>query len=351
MGASAEERERLFREAEAGMNQLVSRVESRAGQNIQRTAPPQSTSPTAKQPAPLPTPATPSTREAAQSPSSKEKEVPVSPAPLRTNIASSMSSTTVIPGDTGDSLKLPQFIQYIKDSMSLTPKQAMELLNVKTLSGLNYREAIEQLQQQANRDIGTVPLPTLPDQTANEAGPGKPEGKRQSPPPPLEEDQEDQVASSPAAILPPFAAPNSKHPDIKELQHAVLREVPPPAYGFDEEENFDFSHEEEMEGLPELTVQERAIAENVLSRLKEARGSNPAGDTRLKVLKNVVGDQLSNEQLLELIQGVWGIASLKKLKNDQVEALISWAKEDDFVNEAEIVLAVLQEGEYARSDR
>ena len=65
----------------------------------------------------------------------------------------------------------------------------------------------------------------------------------------------------------------------------------------------------------------------------------------------MLGDQLSNEQLLELIQGVWGVAGLKKLKNDQVEALISWAKEDEFMNEAEVVLAVLQEDAYARSDR
>jgi len=98
-------------------------------------------------------------------------------------------------------------------------------------------------------------------------------------------------------------------------------------------------------------VHDRAIAENVLSRLREARGSSVASDNRLKVLKNVVGDQLSNEQLLQLIQGVWGVNGLKKLKNDQLEALISWAKEDEFMNEAEVVLAVLQEDEYARSDR
>src|SRR5205807_4797058 len=133
-------------------------------------------------------------------------------------------------------------------------------------------------------------------------------------------------------------------------QHAVVREVGP-TYGFDEEEGFDLDNEEAIEGQPALTVQERATAENVLSRLREARGSNTASDTRLKALKNVVGDQLSNEQLVELIQGVWSVNGLKKLKTDQVEALISWAKEDEFMNEAEVVLAVLQEDEYARSDR
>jgi hypothetical protein len=70
----------------------------------------------------------------------------------------------------------------------------------------------------------------------------------------------------------------------------------------------------------------------------------------LKVLHNVTDSQISEEQLLQLVQGIWGITALKKLKNDQVEALISWAKEDDFFSEAEIVLLLMQEEQYAGSD-
>ena len=69
------------------------------------------------------------------------------------------------------------------------------------------------------------------------------------------------------------------------------------------------------------------------------------------MLDTLLSSQLTNEQLLQLIQGVWGAATPKKLKNDQVEAVISWAKEDDFVHEAELVLSLLQEEQYARSDR
>ena len=132
----------------------------------------------------------------------------------------------------------------------------------------------------------------------------------------------------------------------------MVREIPPT---FDEEidldEEINLDEDEEIEFLPDLTDQERAIAQEVLSKLKEARGSSAASDTRLKVLNNVINDQISNEQLLQLVQGAWGVTALKKLKNDQVEALISWAKEDDFVGEAEMVLTVLQEEQYARSDR
>jgi hypothetical protein len=254
-----------------------------------------------------------------------------------------------IPGDNGDSVKLPQFIQYIKEAMGLTPKQAMELLNVKTLSGLNYRDAIEQLQQLVSRGAETM---LLSSQAMIEGSSSKPEGKRESASNPGEESEEDEVAVSPSPgpLMPPSAAADSKHTEIKEIHHAVVREVEP-AYGFDEEDDLDINNVEEAEEPLALSVHQRAIAENVLSRLREARGSNVASDTRLKVLRNVVGDQLSNEQLLQLIQGVWSVNGLKKLKTDQMEALISWAKEDEFMNEAEVVLAVLQEDEYARSDR
>ncbi len=370
IGASTEEWERLLREAEARLQQLASRVEGRTGQqNLQRQVPAQSTA--SSSPAPVkpsvapsvnkattppaapamstlvPTPAPP-TREVTQAPPPERREgpPPSSPTPTRTSIGASMPA---IPGDHGDSVKLPQFIQYIKEAMGLTPKQAMELLNVKTLSGLNYRDTIEQLQQLVSRDAETMPLPS---QATIEGGSSQPEGKRESASNPGEESEEDEaaVSPSPAPLMPPPVASHSKHTEVKELHHAVVREAEP-AYGFDEEDDLDIDNVEEAEEPLALSVHERTIAENVLSRLREARGSNVASDSRLKALKNVVGDQVSNEQLLQLIQGVWSVNGLKKLKNDQVEALISWAKEDEFMNEAEVVLAVLQEDEYARSDR
>jgi len=103
--------------------------------------------------------------------------------------------------------------------------------------------------------------------------------------------------------------------------------------------------------VPELTNQERQLGENVLAKLREAHGSSSASDARLKVLHNVTDSQVSEEQLLQLVDGIWGITALKKLKNDQAEALISWAKEDDFLSEVEIVQLLMQEEQYAGSDR
>ncbi len=392
IGASAETRERLFREAEAGIDQLASHVESRVAQVQKHNMPmssAQNISPSSSPKSPVSTPTSASvskpssspasppapTREAAlsvpqagspqRSPSpevSERKDVPVPP--TRQSIGASMPSTPGIPGDTSESLKLPQFIQVIKDSLGLTPKQAMDLLHVKALSGLNLREAFEQLQQIVDQEApGTSPssqqsTEVSPNPTKAEAKTPVDNGASRPGPASITPIRSDAVTyppdkvPAPAPISSPAVssfAPSSKISGIKEITHAVVREIPP-ASAFDEE--IDLDEDEEIEFLPDLTDQERAFAEDVLSRLKEARGSSAASDTRLKVLNTVINKQISDEQLLQLIQGVWGVTALKKLKNDQVEALISWAKAaDDFITEADIVLAVLQEEQYARSDR
>jgi len=233
--------------------------------------------------------------------------------------------------DTSSSLKLPQFIQFIKEALDLTPKQAMELLNVKSLSGLNLREALEELQEIVGQNTASVATQTTPaSQNSVESNQTRTEAKTQP--------------DTPKAFP---AASNPKNADIPELTHAVIRDNPP-SYVFDEEIDLDsgeidLAEDEEVEYLPELTNQEREVGENVLGRLREAQGSSTASEARLKVLRNVTDSQVSEEQLQQLVQGIWGITSPKKLKNDQVEALISWAKEDDFFSEAEIILLLMQE--------
>jgi hypothetical protein len=70
------------------------------------------------------------------------------------------------------------------------------------------------------------------------------------------------------------------------------------------------------------------------------------------VLNNVVVDQIGNENLQALIDGVWGVTSPRKLKVDQVEELISWAKaEDDFVAQVDALLVLIEEERYARGNR
>jgi len=385
IGASADMRTRLLHEAEAAMHQLTSRVESREGHGeggqsrnqpsqqkpiltpkpspsiptapqassvsaampdnqVNKPAIPPSavpaSAPAASLAAASPIAASPSARDAAHqtAPPLEGKEVQVPP--TRPNVGASMPSAPGMVGSISGNLTIPQFLQFLKENMGgMSARQAMDLLKVKTLNGLNLRDALEQLQQIVGREAGTVAKapPTTP------ASPTSPSSHPE-----------------PVPIRPP-ASPSSAPTDsatrnpagIKEITNAVVRDVPP-AYAFNEEIDLDLDEVgegEEMEYMPELTDQERTIAELVINRLKEARGSSLASESRIKVVHNVVDSQIGEEQLQELIQGVWGVTTLKKLKNDQVEALISWAKEDDFVSELEMVLILLQEDQYARSDR
>ena len=125
---------------------------------------------------------------------------------------------------------------------------------------------------------------------------------------------------------------------------------------FDEEE--DPETEEELEDLhlpsaftAERTAKELEYARSKINELRESQGASVASPKRLQALGNVIGDQISQEQLQNLIDGIWSVSALKKLKMDQVEALISWAKQDDFIEEAEAALAVLEEDRYARGNR
>ena len=380
VGASADMREQLLDEAESNMEELASRIENRAPRKIARNQPSQTDKASSsrsqvpsgqtaanKSPVALTIPATApngaaslQSATAAQAPEgprqlrgavpsvSKETAVP----PTRPNIGASMPSSPGMSIDTSSSLKLPQFIQFIKEALDLTPKQAMELLNVKSLSGLNLREALEELQEIVGQETANMATQTIPaSQKSGESNQTRTEAKTQQTTPggslrvvPTSAAIDDQMEESPRAFP---GASNPKNPDIIELTHAVVRDNPP-SYGFDEEIDLDsteinLEEDEEVEYLPELTNQERELGANVLGRLREAHGSSAASEARLKVLHNVTDSQISQEQLQQLVQGVWGIATPKKLKNDQVEALISWAKEDDFFSEAEIVLLLMQE--------
>jgi len=253
-----------------------------------------------------------------------------------------MPSSPGLSVDTSGSLKLPQFIQFIKESLGLTPKQAMELLNVKSLSGLNLRDALEELQllvgqEPANNAAPVAPVKLRPVESSQTHSPSSP-------------------ASQPPAQPKPFPnAANPKHPHIIEITNAVIRDNPP-AYAFDEEidldaeQEIDLQEDDEVEYVPELSNQERELAQELLNKLKDARGSSFASESRLKVLHNITDSQVREEQLLQLVQGIWGIPALNKLKNDQVEALISWAKADNFDSEVDLVLLLIQEEQYARSD-
>ena len=169
IGASAEIREQLIREAEIGMDQLTRRVENRVAQISQRnTRPPEplrTQAPATTRPNQVPlqeegyrsstgTPTPVGPRSTTQSPApAREAPQPLSlhekqstTVPVRQSGPVSMPVTPGVQGEANSNMKLSQFMQAIRDAWGLTPKQAMDLLNVKTLNGMNYRDALRKLQ-------------------------------------------------------------------------------------------------------------------------------------------------------------------------------------------------------------
>jgi hypothetical protein len=384
LGASAEMREQLIREAEMGMEQLTRRVESRVSQMLQRSARPPETA-RVQEPAIIRpgqasqqepgsrimtgSPAATGTRSTTPAPAPvREGPQPLplhekQPAtmPVRQSGPVSMPVTPGVQGDASSNMKLSQFMQAIRDTWGLTPKQAMDLLNVKTLNGMNYREALRQLQpivegnarETATPGSGNNAPVVSQSKPADERG--RPQGSpspNTSPPPPLRAygSQSASVPPSPASPTPsarpvPGALDGPANIPVIPIKDEMIREAPRRVYKFDEE---DEELEEEKE---EENEKQRVIARIKLDELKEVRGASLASQGRLTVLQNVLNSQISEEQLQHLIQSVWGVTSVKKLKVDQVEALISWAKEDYFVEEVEATLALIDgEESHARSD-
>ena len=84
-----------------------------------------------------------------------------------------------------------------------------------------------------------------------------------------------------------------------------------------------------------------ALARIKVDELKDIRGTATASPGRLTVLHNLLDSQISDTQFQQLIEGLWNINSDKRLKQDHVEALISWAKEDYFEDGVRAVLTIM----------
>ncbi|GAC1397497.1 MAG: hypothetical protein NVS4B12_07890 [Ktedonobacteraceae bacterium] len=408
IGANEEEREQLLREADEGMNQLTGHVENRIAQMLQRIQPTQGNiptpTPTAKpsvapppramsrptsapqqaipqQIAPVTSntnsrasvPATPSQQPVreireerpeltAVSPSNEEV-AQQTPPPQRPTMGVSMPTT----GDISGNLSIPQFIRVVKDRFDLNPTQAMEMLKLKSLSGVNLRDKLEQLQ----RMLGQVANEAAEKNgesdsnearnTAAEEKSAKPVAKSETPSGKQTSIPTQTSAKQPTPIrtnTPPTASNvlplASRSPSVNNGRGSY----------FDEEEDFEdvlasieddeALDEEELEALSqqrELTPHERMHAKDLVSKFRESQGAAVANPARLRVLGNVTDGQVSEEQLQNLVEGIWNVSSFKKLKVDQVESLISWAKEDDFISDVEVVLLLLEEEAFARGNR
>ncbi|HLX59048.1 MAG TPA: hypothetical protein VKR83_18675 [Ktedonobacteraceae bacterium] len=355
VGASAEEREQLIREAEAGIEQLYRQIEKRGSQRNQRSPEsgrPQETAASAvpTRPAqPSPTPPLAARTPARDTPQAIPLQEKLEAAPARNSIGAEMPMTHNLSGSVSGNIRLAQFIQIIKNNWGLTPKEAMDLLQVKTLNNMNYRDLLRELEplvqkrvptpasSTTQRDAGARPV-SAPAPELKPTPPATATNRAPAPPPPSPT-----ISPKPHAPAVPPALAGPTNIPVFPIKENMLREVPR-SYKFDEEEELeapqsesDAGDDEEQGGMSE------ALARIKVDELKEIRGTSMVGSGRLVVLHNLLDSQISATQFQQLIEGLWNINSDKRLKQDHVEALISWAKEDYFEDEVNAVLAVLNE--------
>jgi len=246
----------------------------------------------------------------------------------------------------GGMLAIGDFVKYVKENFGLSSSQAMALLGVKSLSGLNLRDELRRLQ-------------TLVAQGATAAGSNPNAGQVETP---TARPAPSSLPSSIPATTPSRPANNSAEEsrEHSEPEERITVREERPVYIFDEEVGPDDEEDphdeledlEDFEEESELSPALQRLAEDILKKLRDLRGATTVSPSRIQVLNNVAVSQIGDERLLALIGGVWGVTVPKKLKVDQVEELISWAKtEDEFVNQVDAVLALVEEERYARGNR
>lgn len=269
--------------------------------------------------------------------------------------------------------------------MGLTVKQVMERLRVRSLEGLNLREALEALRRQMLRDGETPPsLSTSPAAAPSPAASAAPTPGSAAPaaanaPRYFEEEDDDYDVTftmdgddalaeefgpyeaagvSNGASLeasydledpgdlsefdlddvpdfgPPPSAAHASHPAPHPAPAPARRNAPakaaptlppppvaPPA------------------GEPEPELAASPVSQRI-TQLRTVRGGGAPTTHQRSAYRNIVVNELGDEATA-LVRGIWRI-NPERLGPEQLDALISWGKADTFAEEAADVIAALR---------
>ncbi|MGH2478966.1 MAG: hypothetical protein ACRDHW_04855, partial [Ktedonobacteraceae bacterium] len=345
VGASQEMREQVARELEWNVEQLARQIAQRGARPVEAVrpqAPASTTRPPAALEVPQPVtseaqrPATPS--HAQNEPGGAAIHRPASsaapPSAAPTPVGESMPSAPAAAGER--KIRLPDFINAIKRHWDMSPQEAMKLLKVQSLDGLNYRETFNSLKaivERRNASAGgssgtTRPGPIVEAPRSSGQGmppaPGTrpssdqatnmtivPRTQGQSAPRAV---QQAASATTPALKIVSPTGQERAHNHTPEpgvdfagspkapipIQFGTVRDVAPRAYQFEEEVD------EEYELPEEENTGDQLAGRLKLDELKEIHGNTSASAGRLKVLDNVMGSQISETQMLKILLAAWG---------------------------------------------
>jgi hypothetical protein len=242
----------------------------------------------------------------------------------------------------------------------------MQRLQVRSLDGLDYREALDLLRRQLLDDAAPAPAPA---RAAAAPPPPTASASPRAEPAPYRFDEEDDYditialaegaedgdnGDDYAGAMDGLADSASDGmmddlddlPDVPDLDAAPLppptaRRAAPAATRAATESATPES------ATPESATPESAappVPERGRELLEHFRGITPgsaATPDQIKAYTNLIVGQLDATQAGTLVRGIWGAAP-NRIGSDQLYALIRWGKEDAFAEEAPAVLAAIK---------
>jgi hypothetical protein len=275
----------------------------------------------------------------------------------------------------------PQFLAATAE-LGLNPRQAMDRLKVRSLEGLNLREALESLRRQmlgasAPQDTEPEPEPAAaptvaaPASAASDARYFEEEDDETiffTEEDDDDDDDADEEAFDEEPALPvgtgaPLAPGGDLGDDfLDEMDEEVdLEDVPdlaPPspaprrraAPSAPAAPNTPSVRESATEAPPAApSGGARTQAMQLIGRLRATTGGGPASDYQRNAYRNIVENELGKTQATALVRGLWRTTA-DRLSAGQLDALIRWGKEEVFAEEAALALAALR-AEARRADQ
>jgi hypothetical protein len=339
--ASPEEIARLLAQAEAGMAQLTTSLDRRiAGEQVAPPRPTAPASPRQTEPARTSEPSPVAYVHEPSAPSAPEMEAEEPPAVQSGSRRSAPEPrpapvpSASQPVASGPDLTRPEFIAAI-GALGLNPKEAMDRLGVRSLAGLNLREALETLRRQSLQG-GAQPVPSTSSQARDEALPVKPDRFD-------EEDDEalifiEEGEGDESVPAPPRATARNRRASADTLDDD-LDDVPdfgPPPGA------------RSRAAEPSAAEPPPSHAARIIARLRATHPGGNATADRQSAFANIIVAELGEPNAAALVRGLWKL-SPEKLGPEQLDALIRWGKNDTFSEEAEEVLATLRAEQRART--
>lgn len=330
-------------------------------------APSQPPQPAAR-PAPAPTtePTTPPTNpRAAERPAAPQRPAEQRPAQPATPARSAASASSA--SMSGAEMTRPEFLAAVNE-LGLNPRQAMDRLKVRSLEGLNLREALESLRRQmlgAPAAPEPEPAPDIAPEPAPDAAPRYFEEEDDDETIFYTADGEDEEFDAdiltPSSAAAPLAMDDASDDFMDEPDEELdLEDVPdlaPPtptprrraAPTTPAARNAAATTREPAATPPPPPAAmpaapsggARTQAMQLIGKLRAATGGAPASDYQLAAYRNIVENELGKANATALVRGLWRTTA-DRLSAGQLDALIRWGKEEVFAEEAALVLAALR---------